>query len=287
MTGPTVTPVLRDVVVQDGHRISYLHAGPRDAPTVLLVHGLVSDATTWSRAMAELAGRGLRVIAPDLLGHGRSDKPPKGYSLTGFGASMSRLLRTLEADGATVVGHSYGGAVAMQLAHAHPEQVARLVLVAAGGLGRQVHPILRAASLPGADRVLGLVVNPQTAVLYRDPRLHRRLGLSPDAVVTLGRAGGGLVSRSGRSAFFSTLRTAINSQGQLGSMLELEYVDLDLPTLIVWSEHDPVVPVAHAHTTHAHLANSRLEIFPGTTHRPHHHSARRFADAVEDLIRTT
>ena len=70
-------------------------------------------------------------------------------------------------------------------------------------------------------------------------------------------------------------------------MLELDYVDLDLPTLIVWSAHDPVLPVAHAHATHAHLPNSRLEIFPGTTHQPHHHSATRFADAVEDLIRTT
>ena len=277
----------RDVIVQDGHRISYRHAGPVDAPAVLLVHGLVSDATTWTRAMDALAGRGLHVIAPDLLGHGRSDKPAGGYSLANFGVSMSGLLQALGIPAATVVGHSYGGAVAMQVAHAHPDQVERLVLVAAGGLGRQVHPILRAASLPGADRVLGLVVNRQTAVLYRDPRLHRGLRLSPDAIANLARAGGGLVSPSGRSAFFATLRSAINPLGQLGSMLELDYVDLDLPTLIVWSAHDPVLPVAHAHATHAHLPNSRLEIFPGTTHQPHHHSATRFAEAVEDLIRTT
>lgn len=277
----------RDTVVQDGHRISYLHAGPVDGPAVLLVHGLVSDATTWTRALDELVGRGLRVIAPDLLGHGQSDKPADGYGLAHFAESMSDLLRSLAADPATVVGHSYGGAVAMQVAHAHPEQVERLVLVAAGGLGRQVHPILRAASLPGADRVLGLMVNRQTAAFYRDPRLHRQLRLSPDAIANLGRAGGGLVSASGRSAFFATLRSAINPQGQLGSMLELDYVDLDLPTLIVWSEHDPVLPVAHARATHAYLRNSRLEIFPGTTHQPHHHSARRFVDAVEDLIRTT
>ena len=282
-----MTPTHRGSVVQDGHRISYLHAGPVDGPAVLLVHGLVSDATTWTRAMDELAGRGLRVIAPDLLGHGQSDKPAGGYSLAGFGASMSDLLRSLGVNAATVVGHSYGGAVAMQVAHAHPEQVSRLVLVAAGGLGRQVHPILRAASLPGADRVLGLIVNRQTAAFYRDPRLHRRLRLSADAIANLGRAGGGLVSPSGRSAFFATLRGAINPQGQLGSMLELDHVDLDLPTLIVWSEHDPVLPVAHARATHAHLPNSRLEIFPGTTHQPHHHSAERFADAVADLVRTT
>ena len=279
--------IARGVVVQDRHRVSYLHAGADDAPVVLLVHGLVSDATTWLRAMSELSERGLRVIAPDLLGHGRSDKPAQGYSLTNFAESMSGLLTSLGIEDATVVGHSYGGAVAMQLAHAHPDQVRRLVLVAAGGLGRQVHPILRAASLPGADRVLRLVVNRQTAVVYSDPRLHRRLRLSPDAIANLGRAGGGLVTPSGRSAFFATLRTAINPQGQIGSMLEQDYVARDLATLIVWSEHDPVLPVAHAHATHAYLTNSRLDIFPGTTHQPHHHSAARFAAAVEDLIRTT
>ena len=279
--------IARGVVVQDRHRVSYLHAGADDAPVVLLVHGLVSDATTWLRAMSELSERGLRVIAPDLLGHGRSDKPAQGYSLTNFAESMSGLLTSLGIEDATVVGHSYGGAVAMQLAHAHPDQVRRLVLVAAGGLGRQVHPILRAASLPGADRVLRLVVNRQTAVVYSDPRLHRRLRLSPDTIANLGRAGGGLVTPSGRSAFFATLRTAINPQGQIGSMLEQDYVARDLATLIVWSEHDPVLPVAHAHATHAYLTNSRLDIFPGTTHQPHHHSAARFAAAVEDLIRTT
>jgi pimeloyl-ACP methyl ester carboxylesterase len=282
-----VAEIARDHLVQDGRRISYRHAGDERAPTVLLVHGLVSDATTWDRAMLELADRGFRVIAPDLLGHGQSDKPADGYSLAAFAASMSGLLETLDVSGATVVGHSYGGAVAMQIAHTHPDRVQRLVLVAAGGLGRQVHPILRAASLPGARRVLGLVVNRQTAVVYRHPRVQRSLNLSPDVVANLSRAGRGLVTPSGRSAFFATLRTAINPLGQVGSMLELDYVDLDLPTLIVWSEHDPVLPVAHAHATHLHLPNSRLEIFPGTTHQPHHHSAARFADAVEDLIRTT
>ena len=284
---PLAGEIARDIVVQDGQRISYLHAGDADAPVVLLVHGLVSDATTWLRAIAELSDRGLRVIAPDLLGHGQSDKPADGYSLANFGASMS--------DAIDVAGRriSDRGRAFLRRRGGHagrpfpPAQVRRLVLVAAGGLGRQVHPILRAASLPGANRVLRLVVNRQTAVVYSDPRLHRRLRLSPDAIANLGRAGGGLVSPSGRGAFFATLRTAINPLGQIGSMLEQEYVARDLPTLIVWSEHDPVLPVAHAHTTHAYLPNSRLEIFPGTTHQPHHHSAARFAAAVDDLIRTT
>ncbi len=52
-------------------------------------------------------------------------------------------------------------------------------------------------------------------------------------------------------------------------MLELDYLAADVPTLIVWSEHDPIIPVTHAYATHAHLPGSRLEIIPGRSHEPH------------------
>ena len=131
-------------------------------------------------------------------------------------------------------------------------------------------------------------MNAQTAVVYRDPRLHRRLRLSPDAIANLGRAGRrpGQPEPDGR-AFFATLRPRSTRRASSVRCWSWSTSTCDLPTLIVWSEHDPVLPVAHAHATHAHLPNSRLEIFPGTTHQPHHHSAARFADAVEDLVRTT
>jgi pimeloyl-ACP methyl ester carboxylesterase len=267
-----------------GHLLAYTDTGSVDAPVVLLIHGMVSDGRTWSRAAAGLAERGHRVIVPDLLGCGLSDKPVDQYQLIDFAQSLQTLLAELAVASAAVVGHSLGGAVAMQLAHSYPDLVQRLVLVSAGGLGRRVHPILRAATLPGAPRLLQLVLNERTAAVYAAPRLHRSLRLSPEVVTTLGRAGAGLRSPSGRAAFFQTLRMAIDPFGQRGSMLELEYVGRTLPTLIVWSQDDPVVPVAHAHATHAHLSNSRLEIFPGSTHQPHHHSADRFVAVVADFL---
>ncbi|MGI8666564.1 MAG: alpha/beta fold hydrolase [Jatrophihabitans sp.] len=275
-------------IVLAGHRLNYQDLGPQDGPAILLVHGLVSDSSTWARSAAGLAGAGFRVIAADLLGHGRSDKPiDGGYHLTDFAGQLHALLVELGIVSVTVAGHSLGGAVAMQLAHDHPDLVCRLVLVSAGGLGRQVHPVLRAATLPGAHRLLRLAVNQRTAAIYRAPRLHRSLRLSPDVVDNLGRAGRGLVSPPGRAAFFQTLHNAIEPAGQRGSMLELEYLPRALPTLIVWSRDDPVVPVAHAHQTHAHLPNSRLVIFEGSTHQPHHHSSGRFVQAVTEFIAET
>jgi pimeloyl-ACP methyl ester carboxylesterase len=277
----------RGVIKHHGRLLSYQDLGPVEGQVVLLIHGMVSDSTTWARAAAQLAELGHRVLAPDLLGHGNSDKPEDGYQLSDFADSLAALLTELEVAEATVVGHSFGGAVAMQLAYQHPELVRRLVLVSAGGLGRRVHPVLRAAALPGAQSVVRFVVNNRTAAIASRPRLHRSLRLSPDVVANLGRAGRGLASPPGRTAFFRTLKMAIDPFGQRGSLLELEHIRLDLPTLIVWSERDPVVPVAHAHETHAHLLNSRLEIFPGSTHQPHHHSAQRFVAVVEDFIATT
>jgi pimeloyl-ACP methyl ester carboxylesterase len=277
----------RGVIRHHGRLLSYQDLGPVDGPVVLLIHGMVSDSTTWHRAAEQLAERGHRVLAPDLLGHGNSDKPEDGYELADFADSLATLLTELDARQATVVGHSFGGAVAMQLAYGHPELVRRLVLVSAGGLGRRVHPVLRAATLPGAHGLVRLVVNSRTAALYSRPRLHRSLRLSPDAIANLGRAGRGLASPPARMAFFQTLKMAIDPFGQRGSLLELDHVQLDLPTLIVWSERDPVVPVAHAHETHAHLRNSTLEIFPGSTHQPHHHSAQRFVQVLSDFIAAT
>ncbi|MEO7288907.1 MAG: alpha/beta hydrolase [Jatrophihabitantaceae bacterium] len=275
-------------VDQDGQRLVYDDLGPVAGPAVLLVHGLISDGSTWARPAAGLAAAGYRVIVPDLLGHGRSDKPADGgYHLPYFAASLYELLTGLGIESITVVGHSLGGAIGMQLAHDYPDLVHRLVLVSAGGLGRQVHPMLRVATLPGAHRVLKLVVNERTAAIYRAPRLHRSLRLSPEVVANLGRAGRGLVTETGRSAFFRTLHNAINPYGQRGSMLEYGYLPRELPTLIVWSADDPVLPVAHAHQTHTHLPNSQLAIFAGSTHQPHHHSAEQFVQAVTDFISTT
>lgn len=275
-------------VDQDGNSIVYTDLGPADGPAILLVHGMVSDSTTWTRPARLLAAQGYRVIVPDLLGHGRSSKPAEAtYLLPDFAGSLQRLLAELRIGPLTVVGHSLGAAVVMQLTHDHPELVRRLVLVSAGGLGRQVHPVFRAATLPVATPLFRLALNRRTAPILRRPRLHRSLRLSEEVVTNLGRAGSGLIEPSGRSAFFQTLRGAINRSGQLGSMVEHGFLPRSLPILIVWSAADPIVPVAHAHQAQRYLDNSRLLILAGSSHQPHHVHAERFTQALVDFIGQT
>jgi pimeloyl-ACP methyl ester carboxylesterase len=270
------------------HVLAVREAGPLAGQPIVLVHGLASDSGTWEPAMLPLARHGLRVIAPDLLGHGDSDKPAvAGYSLDGFAILLRDLMDALDTGPGTLVGHSLGGAIAMHFAFHDPGYTARLVLVASGGLGKEVHAVLRAAALPIAPPILRALLNPRTERFYRAPRLHRTLRLTPENVVNLRRATRTLITPGGRQAFFTTLRSVIEPSGQRGSMIEMQYLADHNPTLIVWSEEDNVIPVAHALELHRHLPSSRLELFPGRGHEPHRRHAARFADVVADFVATT
>ena len=140
--------------VLHGHRVSYHRAGEGSA--IVLLHGIGSNALTWEPVGSALA-EAHDVIAPDFLSHGASAKPRGDYSLGAFASGVRDLLQLIGIERATIVGHSLGGGVAMQLAYQHPELCERLVLVSSGGLGHSVSPLLRAAALPGSEWVLPLV----------------------------------------------------------------------------------------------------------------------------------
>src|SRR4051794_15830688 len=121
-----------------GHRVAYKEAG--EGPVLLLVHGITSSADCWREVIPALS-EDHTVIAPDLLGHGRSAKPRGDYSLGAYASGIRDLLLALGHDRATVVGHSLGGGVAMQFSYQFPERTERLALVSSGGLGGGgVHP---------------------------------------------------------------------------------------------------------------------------------------------------
>src|SRR5207253_6139212 len=119
-----------------GYRRVFRIAG--SGPPLLLIHGIGDSSATWSTVMPALAQRHL-VIAPDLLGHGESDKPRADYSVGAHASGIRDLLVALGVERATFVGHSLGGGVAMQLAYQFPQRCERLVLVASGGLGKEVN----------------------------------------------------------------------------------------------------------------------------------------------------
>ncbi len=270
-------------LVLHGHRMSYRIAG--EGPVIALIHGITSTSDTWREVMPLLAERHT-VVAPDLLGHGDSAKPRGDYSLGAYAAGLRDLLVVLGHERANVVGHSLGGGVAMQFAYQFPERCERLVLISSGGLGREVHPLLRAASLPGSELVLPLIAAPK--VLEAGAAVGAflaRLGLRPSADLgEIARGWGSLDNSRSRRAFLHTLRAVIDPIGQRVSAHDRLYLAQEVPSLIVWGERDPVIPAEHGRDAHAAMPGSRLEILPQAGHFPHLDQPRTVAGALEELF---
>jgi pimeloyl-ACP methyl ester carboxylesterase len=275
-----------DEVVLHGHRVRFHRSG--DGPLLVLLHGIASTSDTWSPVVPGLAAHHT-VLAPDLLGHGASAKPRGDYSLGAYASGVRDLMTAIGHRRATVVGHSLGGGIAMQFAYQFPDRVERLVLIASGGLGREVHPILRASTLPGSELVLALLGADWLratggAVAATLGRLGLRAG-EDLAGVAAGLAS--LGDAAARGAFVHTARAAIDAGGQRVSATDRLYLAAHLPTLIVWGGRDPVIPVAHGRAAHAAIPGSRLEVFPGAGHFPHREEPVRFVALLDDFVRAT
>ena len=269
-----------------GHRVSYRTAG--EGPVVLLIHGITGTSEQWEPVMRLLADR-FTVLAPDLLGHGRSAKPRGDYSLGAYAVSLRDLLVLLGHRRATIVGHSLGGGVAMQFSYEYPVFSERLVLVSSGGLGREVHPLLRAATLPGSEFVLPLIAS---------ARIHEAGAAVGRALATLGlRAGpdlaemargyASLADADARRAFLHTLRAVIDLSGQRVNATDRLYLAEMMPTLIVWGHRDPLIPVRHAAIAERGMPGSRLEVFEKAGHFPHLDDPLGFAAVLGDFLDTT
>jgi pimeloyl-ACP methyl ester carboxylesterase len=265
-------------VTLHGNRIAYRVAGDPDLPVLLLIHGITSSSSTWDPVIPALADHA-HVIAPDLLGHGDSDKPRGDYSLGAFASGLRDLLEYLGHEHVTIVGHSLGGGVAMQFAYQHPEYCEQLVLVASGGLGREVSWALRAATLPGADLALPLIANTHVRTAgAMVGRLTRALSITlRPSVVEMARGYASLANSPARSAFVHTLRSVVEPGGQRVHAGDRHYLAGDRPTLIVWGAQDPVIPLSHAHATQRALPGSVLEVFEQSHHFPHMDEPARFA----------
>src|SRR3954449_11798122 len=129
-------PLTRETRVVHGHRRAFVRAG--SGPPLLLLHGIGNNCQTWNGVVDRLAASHT-VIAPDLLGHGNSDKPRGDYSIAAYANGMRDLLSVLDIEQASVVGHSLGGGIALQFAYQFPERCERLALVGSGGLGPGSH----------------------------------------------------------------------------------------------------------------------------------------------------
>jgi pimeloyl-ACP methyl ester carboxylesterase len=233
--------------------------GGRD---VVLLHGVPGSSDSWRAVVPALEDSGHRVIVADLLGFGASPRP-EGIEALWASAQATALADALDAariTRATVVGHDFGGPVALALLAARPDLVGALGLVATNAFADTPVPLPIAA-------VRWPVVGPLAATaLFSRPSLAFMLrqgsGASSDGPRAEHALGDGAQRRAIATIFAHALRELPARYGPLEEVLR-GYAG---PALVVWGDRDPFFPVAQAERTAAALADARLRVLPGCGH---------------------
>jgi len=273
-------------VTLHGHRRAYVKAG--SGPVILLLHGLACDHTTWTPVIAELAKR-YTVIAPDLLGHGESAKPRADYTLGGYANGMRDLLTVLDIDTATVVGHSFGGGVAMQFSYQFPERTERLMLVSTGGLGPEVTLLIKAIQGFGWEPAMALLTRPGIRHLVTGV-MRASTGLWPKHTRDLGEVADVVESWADRRTRFAIrhlVRAVIDWRGQIVTMSDRAYLTETLPLAVLWGEDDQVLPVRHLTNVRTLAPGAITEVFEHTGHFPHKDHPEEFIAFVDRFMTET
>jgi pimeloyl-ACP methyl ester carboxylesterase len=270
------------VATLHGHAMAYHDSG--SGPALLFIHGITGSQRQWAHLVDRL-DEDHRVVVPDLFGHGQSAKPVGDYSLGAHAGTLRDLLDHLGIERVTLVGHSLGGGIALVFSYLFPERVDRIVLVASGGLGREVNPVLRAATLPAADLVLPVLASGWVRErVSATANALGRLGLRPGPdLAEVWRGFTSLADPDTRRAFLATTRAVIDPGGQTVSAHDY-LPDAAHPTLVIWGSRDRMIPATHAIAAQKAIAGCRIELFEGSGHFPHLDDPDRFAELVRGFV---
>jgi pimeloyl-ACP methyl ester carboxylesterase len=245
--------VVPDLVTSDHVRLSYVCTGPDDAPRLVLLHGLGSDAEA-SEPLVEAVGGALQIVRLDLRGHGRSERldDPARYGWFGRAAAdVVELMDALQWDDASVAGGSLGAATAVAVALGYPERLRRLGVFApafgagVGGANETAQGLFAAVEEMGLLGVLGVLENlpePPAAAMLDEAR--ENWGRQDDAAIR-------------------ACVTALTDAVLLDDLADLDRVDV--PALVVGHGGDPLHPWELAEAYAANLPHARLERFDDYT----------------------
>jgi pimeloyl-ACP methyl ester carboxylesterase len=261
----------------DGANVHYQEFGDRSKPTLLLIHGYTASVYVWHTTAPALADNGFHVVAIDLLGFGYSEKPAWfDYSITSQARLVSRFMDRLGIGRATVVGSSYGGAVAATLALDYPERVEKLVLVdAVCNDNPKNHPVLKLASVPGIGEIVTPFFVDSKAFLRR--RMHNTLARANHHLIDDERVSSVLRPLRAADAHRSLLATSRNWHA---NRIEQDANLIKQPTLIIWGEEDTVIPIKDGYKLNEEILNSRFVVLRNCGHVPPEEKPEIFTELV-------
>jgi len=252
----------------------------RGYPLVLL-HGILDSHRTWRRAAPLLAPH-FRVIMPDLIGHGYSGRPDASYTLSYHADVIAAWMQAIGVERAHICGHSLGGGIAQWLLLQHRVRVARLALVASGGLGREVAMMIRLAAVPTLGRlftptIMRLVI--PNVLKFAAGRIGHMEPEEQARFIEMTRIPG--TDR----AFQRTVEAVCDFSGQRIQAIDLACDVADMPpTALFWCTNDKIIPIRHAWAAVTRSEGLTVAEYKGCGHYPHLDAAEQFArDLVEFL----
>jgi len=260
----------------NGVRVHYQEAGPMDGPAIILIHGFASSTLVWSKVFLEFADRGFRVIAPDLLGYGYSAKPRNfDYTIGAQARMLDKLLDQLELAQVTLVGSSYGGAIAASIALDYATRVKKLVLVGAVTNNEPTkYLLMRLFGSPLIGDILSpLLLGSRQLLKRRMKRVYDRHSWVLDDVRVEAR--------------HQPLRTAATHRAIIRTVrrwdadrIQREAHLITQPTLLVWGDNDAEVPLRFGQQLHNAIKGARMIIIENCGHLPHEEFPQAFIEVV-------
>ena len=260
----------------DGLRVHYQEAGDSAAPVIMLIHGFLSSTFVWSKVFLEIAAAGYRVIAPDLLGYGYSDKPRDfDYTIESQSRMIARLLKRLEIERAILIGSSFGGAIAATVALNQPERVEKLALVGAVSNNDPTrYPIMRLVRSPLiGDVVSPLLASSRRLLRSRMKRVYDRHKLKLDEF----RIDARFIPLRAAATHRAIIRTVRNWDAE---RVQRDAHLITQPTLLLWGDNDPDVPLRYGEELLQRIPHSRLIVFRECGHHPQEEYPETFTEAV-------
>lgn len=255
---------------------------------IVLVHGLGTSATAWSRIGPPLAERH-RVITVDLPGYALGSVADHVPQATELADGLDALSAGLGLAGAVFVGHSFGGAVSLVTAHRHPQRCAGLVLLAPGGFGTELNPLIPLVGTRFGSRLLRSLYGPRTSrtIERLAARAETRSGQdSRVRIAELMETYDRLRSQQARDQFRAGVQESL-AMNSIADRAELTKIDPGIPIRILWGREDRVLPSWHAANAATLLPWSEVHVLDGVGHTPHrshalqtHHEIDAFLDST-------
>jgi len=245
----------------DEHKIRYLESGT-SKNTLVLIHGLGASAERWTRVIPIYA-ENFRVVVPDLIGFGHSDKPTTDYTLDFFSEFLEKFFAATEIKRPNIIGSSLGGQISAEYASSHSQDIEKLILVSPSGMMKQ--------STPALDAYIMAALYPNEISAKNAFELMEGSGKQvEDQIVD------GFIERmrlpNAKLAFMSTVLGLKNSVS-ITSKLQ----SISVPTLIVWGNDDPVIPIIHADDFVSAIQDCRFYRMDGCGHTPYVQDPQTFA----------